>query len=261
MSKYLILGDVHAKWVNMANLIRIAVEKQNIDGIIQCGDFGMFSDVVKFLKLCMKQNKINIPLYFVDGNHEDHYFLKHQVSHKNLNKNNIFYQPRGTFTVLGGRVVGWIGGAFNVDRPQKEYEGLNCANYPTQEDVNTYLMNEENVDHVDLVVSHGCPGEIGIGLQGHPAFQPGVQMFISQAGHAASPIYDIGEMPLTTLWNRMKYKPKNWVFGHYHKHHDRIINGTHFYCTGETDDMKAVYFWDTDKNEIVAQSTRSLIYF
>lgn len=258
MAKYLILGDVHAKWVSMAQLIRVIVEKNKIDGVIQCGDFGIFPFYIKTLKQCIHKYKLNVPIYFVDGNHEDHYFLHREMSHKSLNKSGVFYQKRSTITVLGGRTIGWVGGALHVDRKQEDAHGL--PNYVSQDDVANYLLAESEIDHLDLMVTHSCPGDIGIGLPGHPMFQYGVNLFISQAGHKASPVYDIGEMALTDLWNKMKYKPKNWVFGHCHKHHDRIIDQTHFYCVGEADDNKAVYFWNTDNNEITAVSVGSILY-
>ena len=62
-----------------------------------------------------------------------------------------------------------------------------------------------------------------------------VERFISRAGHHSGPFHDCGEGGLTALWRRLPQRPPLWVFGHFHRVHDRLVEGTRFVCVGSSD--------------------------
>ncbi len=72
--RYLLIGDTHAMWAAMLGYIdRVIARGLHFDGVIQVGDFGAYSgDLKPFL---IQWKKRNMPLYFVDGNHEDHNYM------------------------------------------------------------------------------------------------------------------------------------------------------------------------------------------
>ena len=59
----------------------------------------------------------------IDGNHEDHRWLRRALltgaGRVWKREQNLVYQPRPSVAPLGASMVGFLGGALHVDRPQK----------------------------------------------------------------------------------------------------------------------------------------------
>ncbi len=194
------------------------------------------------------------PIHFVDGNHEDHNYLYESID--KLSKMNVHYHRRGSITELDdGTKIGWLGGAFNVDRPQYAYEdGTTNFPSPAEIDAMTDLIKSNSID---LMVSHSCPMCIGIGIKGHPIFQQSAKIYIEGVGYNSAPITDVGDEPLQTLWNNLEgYRPKNWVFGHLHKDVHSKVGATDFWCVGHCGSaginrIPRIYIYDTELKEIL----------
>jgi len=246
----------------MLMMIDHAVKNFEIDAVFQVGDFGFYHGAIKRLMKIRKDIGSEIPIHFIDGNHEDHMYLW-ESNKKKLKENNLIYHPRGTVFEFDGKQIGCMGGAFNVDRPQEvfvaEREGgfvqRVVSSFPLKEEIDPFAERLNKMDSpLDLMVTHGCPGGIGIGVQGHPMFVAGVYDFILDAGHATKdyPLSDVGEQPLEDLWHQLDHKPKKWVFGHYHQHCYRMIDDCRFWCIGRSDCSPTefiFYIYDTELDE------------
>ena len=247
----LLLGDTHGNWFWMDQNIKYAKTFVDIDLVIQLGDFGCYHSNIKELVNNYKKFT-DCPIYFIDGNHEDHFYLRYECDLTHMNDRCIFYQPRGSIIELDGRTIGFMGGAFNVDRPQEILEDM--ANFPTNNEIEKFsnTLNDLNKP-TDLLVTHGCPGGIGIGTTGISCFQSTYIKFVLNEGLASKQysIYDIGEEPLTKLWLSMNHKPKNWTFGHYHQSVNNTIDNCAFYGIDKGDSFNNVAFiYNTETNTI-----------
>jgi predicted phosphodiesterase len=248
--KYLIIGDTHASWSSLSQHMH-TVEMRGIeyDEVIQVGDFGFYQSTMGFFKTFAKKFKKKI--HFIDGNHEDHAFLaKHKETYEE--KYNLFYHPRGSITEINGSKIGWMGGAFNVDRPQEFINGT--QNFPSREEIDAMIAKVNDIGGVDLMVTHSCPHSIGVAMKGTTFFQETIEKYIHGIGYTSGPLWDCGDEPLTTLWHGLKVKPKNWVFGHFHKQHQGRVGDTNFFCVGICDmNFKPscpVYIYDTEYKQV-----------
>lgn len=236
------MGDVHGNWQSLFMAMDYAMNNIGIDAVFQVGDFGFYPGAIKTLIHLKKPYEFDkIPIHFIDGNHEDHKYL-FEANKKNLEENNIFFHPRGSIWEVDGKKIGCMGGAFNVDRPQEVHviekeDGMVqriISNYPMQDDIDAFAdkVNAIGEDRLDVMVTHGCPGGVNVGVKGSRYFLESAQEFIVEHGHAPM-IYnlgDVGEYPLTRLWNSIEYKPRKWVFGHYHKIVYSYVDGCTFHC-------------------------------
>ncbi len=198
--KALVVGDIHEEWDTLNALI----EQQLPDIILQCGDFGVWQ-----LNPTLKQLKPgNCKIYWCDGNHEDHYFLRNG-SESEINLPNVTYMPRGSVLQLpDGRNVMFIGGAESADKadrkPMIDWFPEETISYADVERCLTYEGK------VDIIVSHTCPSE----------FNP---RYISGSGDMLS---DPSRKALSVVLQH--FKPKHWFFGHFHVYQTRMIEGTKF---------------------------------
>jgi hypothetical protein len=110
----------------------------------------------------------------------------------------------------------------------------------------------------DLLVTHSCPARIGVGMVGAPSLADDVEHFVRRAGFSSGPSHDCGEGGLTDLWNRLPRRPALWVFGHFHRVHQRRVGDTIFTCVGCSDgsdgaERPAFHLLDTTHLRIVGR--------
>ena len=235
--KYLIVGDVHGNWDCFSQHVN-HVKQRGIpfDEIIQVGDFGFYGRSMNLFN--HYKRKINYPIHFICGNHEDHDLLEHYPKIKE--QFGLTYHKKGDITIVDhGVKIGWMGGAFNVDRPQEFINGT--QNFPSKEEISTMIGKVNALDGVDLMITHSCPQSIGVAMKGSNFFNATIDEFIVKLGYPASPVWDCGDQPLTDLWHGLNKKPKDWVFGHFHKRHQGRVGTTNFFCVGACD-----YHFDTN---------------
>lgn len=162
----MLLGDTHGDRGFTLKAIRWAAEN-SIDRIVQVGDFGFWPRTnagQKFLHDVGKQSvESHVPLYFIDGNHEDHLYLKglrerhtgdSMIHFSKYGKYPITYIDRGARWEWGGVCFGAFGGAYSIDRRSRI------------EDSGTYgWFREETPDEskiemlgkVDVLITHDSP--------------------------------------------------------------------------------------------------------
>ncbi|MFH1022021.1 MAG: metallophosphoesterase [Planctomycetota bacterium] len=252
--RVLIVGDVHGRHEKLAEVLRQAQADYRIEGAIQVGDFGFRRELLGHDR--RPGVRYPVPLHVIDGNHEDHRWLRRALrggTARNWRDSaNLVYQPRPSVAVFGSSRAGFMGGALHVDRPQRHNLWSGFPNYilRRQREHATALFNRERPE---LIVTHSCPSRIGIGLAGVAGHAHNVAEHIAAAGFDPGPDNDCGEVELGRLWCDLAYRPRAWVFGHFHRALQVAIEGTRFVCVD--DDLDApgrnLIIWDTEEKKIL----------
>ena len=249
--RVLIIGDVHGRHQELADVLRQVQTDYRIEAGIQVGDYGFYKDVM--VRAREQKVRYPVPVHVIDGNHEDHAWLRRALltgaASAWQKEANLIYQPRPSVTRLGASKIGFMGGALHVDRPQKHNLLSRFPNYILRRhrEQATALFNREKPD---LIVTHSCPAGIGIGVRGSPDLEHGVTEHIVKAGFDPGPQDDCGEMELAQLWRDLRYRPRGWVFGHFHCSHEAVVEGTRFVSVSD-DVRQALVLWDTEEKKLL----------
>lgn len=207
--RLLFLGDTHGRFKDMIRLINI----ERPDAIVVAGDFGYWP--YKNSMLHNMQGKFDCPVFFVDGNHEQHDMLQHLVDKRgNANPiavgNNTWYIPRGCiFELFGYKILG-MGGGYSIDRMLRT-KGVNWFD---REELTLQDIETLQPDHVDIVVSHTCPQCI-------------LPRVTKKVGIKHRIQNDQSERMLDYVFNM--YNPSMWFFGHWHGYGGFRENNTKLY--------------------------------
>lgn len=117
--RVLLVGDTHGNSMWWSNVVERAALYTEADAICQLGDFGFWPSSEDFIGLTRKSQ---VPVFFIDGNHEHHEALSaacgDDMSSPDLISlgGNLFYMPRGSRVSWGGVKVAALGGARSIDR-------------------------------------------------------------------------------------------------------------------------------------------------
>ncbi|MBW3545117.1 MAG: metallophosphoesterase [Bacteroidetes bacterium] len=195
------LGDIHG---SMDALIRahdyVKKQKHDVTAIIQVGDFGFYHEVMPKLQ----RIKPKIPIYAIDGNHEDHSIICDYTEVTEIGPN-IFFVPRGTVMELDGRKIGFIGGAASVDKKWRLENGHHWSwrEQITDEDIAKF----DEITELDILVAH-CPPQCVI-MRNFDQSQ--LQSWFGLPYGWIDP----SAISVEALWNRLG-RPKMFV-GHMHR--------------------------------------------
>jgi len=256
--RVLIIGDVHGQHEKLAEVLQRAQADYRIEAAIQVGDFGFFPEPLARLREA--GIRFAVPVHAIDGNHEDHAWLRRASLTGATNawkqELNLVYQARPSVAEMGASKIGFLGGALHVDRPQKHNWLAGLPNYilRRQREHAAELFNQQQLE---LIVTHSCPSRIGIGIRSSPEFGHGVAEYIVAAGFDPGPHDDCGETELGHLWCDLRYRPRAWVFGHFHRAHQTTIEGTQFVCVPGDFDTPTHNFvvWDTEEKRLLMVPT------
>lgn len=240
--RILLLGDVHAQHELLAGHLARWHRRHGLDACIQVGDFGFYRQHWGRCRL-----RFPIPIHAICGNHENHRWLRKMIrrgAQGEWRERGLIYQPRGSMIRLDGVRIGFLGGALNIDRPQRGFRRWRTTNYIVSDETNTALDHFDR-EQPDLIVTHSCPSGIGIGLRGNPALAADVLRHVTWAGYCAGPQDDCGEAELTRLWRGLRHRPPLWVFGHFHQHWDIAIEETRFLCVPCLESGQPLAIYDT----------------
>ncbi|MBF0297462.1 MAG: metallophosphoesterase [Oligoflexia bacterium] len=235
--RILLIGDVHGKLHLLHRLLTYARSTFSINAAIQVGDFGFYETT--FDLFSDDDLVFPVPVYAIDGNHEDHTWLKKKSKwHPKINLN---YVTRGSVLSFGQSKIGFLGGALNRDRPQ-----FKCNYILPSERIKASRRFNKNPP--DLVITHSCPASIGIGMHANEELRSGGNCYI-RGIHTEEvdpgPEDDCGEMELTKLWHSLKIRPLAWVFGHFHFKHRAMVDNTTFMALPEITNPSIV-IWDSE---------------
>jgi hypothetical protein len=252
--RVLIAGDLHGRHAEFAGILRRIQTDFGIAAAIQVGDFGFYREAMARMR--RERMRFPVPVHAIDGNHEDHRWLRRALltgaGRAWREEANLLYHPRPSVARIGATTVGFLGGALHVDRPQRHNLLSRFPNYilRRQREHAAALFNRERPD---LLVTHSCPSGIGIGMRSSAELDPHVAEHVVQAGFDPGPPDDCGEAELSRLWRDLSYRPKGWVFGHFHRRQDAVIEGTRFACVGaDLEDLRrALVLWDTEEERLL----------
>lgn len=155
--KALVLGDVHAD-ISHIRFAQKKAKENNCEYIIQVGDFGYFPQTdwgQAFLKECSALCTAGVPIFFIDGNHDDHWNLKQEGSITKI-KDGIYHLQRGYSWMLGERKCLALGGAYSIDRNKR----ILGVSYWEEETIRYQdLEKASRAGDVYFLFSHDCPLE------------------------------------------------------------------------------------------------------
>jgi hypothetical protein len=241
----LIIGDVHGDFTPLHELLLRAKDALAIDAAFQVGDFGLYPELIGERGEWLPP--FPLPLHIACGNHEDHGWLQRCLRagiDQEWCRRNCYYQPRGSVLLFGGSRIGFLGGALNIDRPQRGRRKHGTTNYIIEEQ---RLGAEAVFEHCppDLLITHSCPSGIGIGMSGNPALAADLHEHVIAKGFDPGPRDDAGEVHLRQLWQNMSRHPRAWAFGHFHYRHQRRIDDCDFVCAGLFEAAADALIWDS----------------
>lgn len=213
--KIAFIGDIHGRIFHAIAAIMTwqSMSNQNLDMIIQVGDFGAYPkpdeamlsnkfvledptelDFSKYINadpglqndLIYIRRRLGCPIYFIRGNHEDFQWLnlisENGTKITSIDKSDLIrYIPDGKIIDFDGIRMAFLGG---IDTNKEELRAINYEAY------NKIIKNEPG--YIDILVTHDSPYGTGISFTGK------VQ----------------GSMMITELVKAIQ--PKYLISGHYH---------------------------------------------
>ena len=221
-NKIILVGDVHAEWQHLKYSIDEVHQHENAY-IIQVGDFGIgFHHESEEKRSLFSLNKVleerNCHLFAIRGNHDNPSFFKER-NHP-YGYENITFLPDYSELDLLGKSILLVGGAVSVDR----YCRLEGKSYWSGEEFVLKLEHEFPYKdrQYDLVITHTRPGICG-------AFKgfANIKIFCDQDYDLKNDLIEESQL-VDYLYEHTK--PKDWIFGHFHKSNLVNYENTDFRC-------------------------------
>lgn len=213
MSRIFLTGDLHGEVNRLLyfNDFNLGLTKDDI--LIVLGDFGLiWEDKERTTKMLETLGELlDYTLAFVDGNHENFELIEELETISQWNKGYVGKLPggiihliRGEIYNINGKRIGVCGGANSVDLwHRKEHESWWKEEDITNDDIDNFMLNLNNDNNLDIMLSHTCPAEI----------LPLVALY-SDANGKKVPIRN-AEAQLEKI-NKM-INVNKWYFGHWHR--------------------------------------------
>ena len=129
----LIVGDTHGDTGNLIALLDYCWDNGHTN-IVQLGDWGyIFPSSFRQSDVSLLLQNRGIHMYFIDGNHDHHPFLRLLPNKKDNVAPGITYLPRGTYCTIESTMFASLGGAASIDYASriegKDYwKDLECVN-------------------------------------------------------------------------------------------------------------------------------------
>ena len=174
--------------------------------ILQAGDFGFWPNSREGRKFLDSASDLvdstGIPLYFVDGNHEDHNALDalgRWAEEPVEVYPGIFHIPRGIVATFGETRVLGLGGAVSVDKDQRLPE----VTWFRRETMSLVEWGRAmDAEDVDLVLAHDVPSGVKLDL-----WMKVPEHIENECNNHRAVLREIMD----------RHSPKQWVAGHYHQ--------------------------------------------
>ena len=206
--KICFIGDVHGQFINL----EFIVNNVDADIFIQTGDFGLWTDCQDILPMKYRRELIK-PVYFVEGNHDNHTFLERILKTNPDWQNgielseNLIWMPRGSSKIIDGHRFFFCGGADSIDKNYRLelYPNTWWKGEAVTEDVLEYVNG-----HYDFVIAHDRPTFVSsrFGMTKYGA--------IGESSNVIEKIYG--------MMDNVHY----WINGHWHLFQTLEANDTKF---------------------------------
>lgn len=225
------IGDVHGKTVEYGKILRnLPIGEKSL----QVGDMGLGFKGVKLP--AQDGQKYPVTHKFIRGNHDNPVECR---NHSNYAGDFGYWKPEELF---------FLGGAWSIDQKWR-VEG---KTWWRDEELDMVELGQAtmlyNVVKPRIVATHEAPTIAAmVMLDASIPLIRTTYLDSFKADREKGPEYDqwkntVGFANTRTsqaLQNMLEYhQPEIWVYGHYHKKHDFIYKGTHFYCLPELDVME-----------------------
>ncbi len=155
----LLLGDIHGNAGILKKAAEIAAEA-GATAVIQLGDFGLFYDNEEWFRENIKDS--NVPIYFIDGNHDDcRKWIQYDSVHRVWDDRELYYIPRGTVMELDGRIIAAMGGASSIDKKYRLEQNMQWDPNEdiSEEEISRMLTNAKD-KKIDMFLTHCPPGTV-----------------------------------------------------------------------------------------------------
>jgi len=218
VNKVLVLGDTHGNERWTCAVIDLVAE-WGLDGILQLGDFGYWprddwgKQYLTWVEDALAQ--YDLPLWFIDGNHEDHVALKSAQTKPGPVKisDHIVYLPRGTRWTWDDRVWVALGGAASVDR----FTRVSDVSWFNQE---TMTRGQEAAviagGHADVVVAHDAPWGVKYLANAYKLW-----LTPRERGNWPAEALKESDAHMVRMTNlALALQPDVWFHGHHHMKYD-----------------------------------------
>lgn len=193
------IGDIHGHFEEYFSLLKVFGSQKSI----QLGDFGFgFGNGIP--------SSWDMNHRFIRGNHDD-------PAACNAHPNYL-----GDYGVTEDGIF-FVGGGYSIDikwRKSVQYKYKDPIYWEDEEIAETKfkkILKFYKATKPKIVVSHDCPSEVRAILptiKNSPAFHNRTSDGLLSAMFKA-------------------HSPELWIFGHYHRSFDSVINGTRFVCLAE----------------------------
>lgn len=226
-----VCGDWHKDLQWALTAIHYARRKHDVDTILHVGDFAYDMKGDFLWELNKKLNSLDMKLYWIEGNHDNHEILNRlPVDENGFNvigdsffNPRIFHIPRGHRWEWSGVSFLGLGGAHSVDRPNR-VKGLS---WWEGEEI-SYKQASDAIDggHADILLTHDSPDGADI---------PG----LSETSHYFHPdqiaLSDAHRKQLRTIVDAVQ--PSVLFAGHYHSRYTSQVGPTRvegLHCNGSS---------------------------
>ena len=244
MTKVAIIGDVHGDWHALDIVLAHAIKKHQVDAVIQVGDFGYswpgqkhwhpkrkkYSNREKTLKGFPD----DLPMYWVDGNHENFDILFDDYGNS---QPRWHYIERGTsFNIPEiGTLLG-IGGANSIDIESRT-PGYDWwpDEAPGYNDQHRAISTIDKCGTIKAVISHEHPERF--------------EYYDSKLNTYTKRIGAPTRLLLDNIFTEVK--PEFWFFGHHHKYKCGETDGCKWHCAPIITSL-AYLIWDGSTVEYVS---------
>lgn len=202
------VGDIHGQFHSLAGILAQIEKYPEITAIIQVGDFGFYP---KFREE-IAELKPTVPLYAIDGNHEDFNLFDGLTEVTEMGPN-VFFVPRGMVLEIDCRTIAFMGGAGSVDKEFRKQYGRHWDGREniTPDQIANFRKNVEG-KQIDIMVTHAPPQAV---IQRN--FDPNGLLFFG----LPTTWKDVNADIIETLWTDVG-QPQ-LICGHMHKH---VVDGT-----------------------------------
>lgn len=213
--RVLLVGDTHGNSRWWEGFVVPTAISTGAEVIVQLGDFGYWGDTrfVDTVAAC------DVPVYFIDGNHENHPALREAAGAGTLDAavcltGSLHYLPRGSVTEWEGVSMLALGGAASIDRALRTAG----VDWFKEELITEEQLERARTARAQIVLAHDAPSSSDVPLIPRDSLPAAWQRELPQCEHQRD--------RLETVLDAVA--PELWVHGHYHVGYEHEAKGCRF---------------------------------